>query len=635
MSIRLKLFAAVLGFIALCGTLGALALQGQQRLGGLALGIYDGAFMGVSYISRVQVSFVRFAEAHRTAAAIAADPKAGTELKAILDNLDIAIERAMNDGTGKAANGVRGRIAALAAASPPSDLAPVLADIDRSLTKVVQRYASDGLAARDDAEEFVAISRRLLLWCVGAALALAALFGVLLDRAIIPPIRRAVGIATAIAAGRLDTAIKVRGRSETARLLRALAALQAAIRDNLDRIAALHTEDLARQQAADAAKSVALEAMAATVEQETTAAVERIRDSAAGMAVTAAAMSVSATRTAESAAKAATAATEALGTVSAAASTTEQVTASILDINGQVQRSAEMVGRAVAASVRTRATIGELSDKVGLIGKVTDIIRGTAARTNLLALNATIEAARAGEAGRGFAVVASEVKLLASQTARSTEEIAHHIAEVRAATERSVAAVGHIEASIRDIEGIAASIAAAMQQQGAATDAISRGMARTTGAAEEIAQRIAEVSQEAGETGVRAAEVRHGTDLLSGLVTDVRNSVIRVVRTSNADVNRRGEQRLSTELPCVVTLGGRESAARLLNVSAGGARLGGIGGLHAGQRGTLTCDAIGFPLAFIAVRGDDLGWSVRFEPDTTIDARLAPILQHFAALQAA
>src|ERR1700758_3632130 len=82
---------------------------------------------------------------------------------------------------------------------------------------------------------------------------------------------------------------------------------------------------------------------------------------------------------------------------------------------------------------------------------VADMIGEIAAKTNLLALNATIEAARAGDAGKGFAVVASEVKSLATQTARSTEEIGRHIAEVRGATGESVTAVRHIEQTIGEI----------------------------------------------------------------------------------------------------------------------------------------------------------------------------------------
>ena len=163
-----------------------------------------------------------------------------------------------------------------------------------------------------------------------------------------------------------------------------------------------------------------------------------------------------------------------------------------------------------------------------------------AAKTNLLALNATIEAARAGDAGKGFAVVASEVKALATQTARSTEEIARHIGQVRSATGASVAAVGRIEQTIGEINAIAGSIAAAVEQQGAATAEIARNVAETAAAANEMTERTTEVSAEAEQTGQRSRR-RCGTTrrALNTAVGELRHSVIRVVRTSTAEVDRR------------------------------------------------------------------------------------------------
>src|SRR4029077_11151894 len=114
----------------------------------------------------------------------------------------------------------------------------------------------------------------------------------------------------------------------------------------------------------------------------------------------------------------------------------------------------------------------------------------------------------AGDAGKGFAVVASEVKQLATQTARSTEEIGRHIADVRTAAGASVTAVGHIEQTIDEVNAIAGSIAAAVEEQGAATAEIARNMTETASAADQMIARTTEVSAEAGDTGRHAADVR-------------------------------------------------------------------------------------------------------------------------------
>jgi methyl-accepting chemotaxis protein len=108
------------------------------------------------------------------------------------------------------------------------------------------------------------------------------------------------------------------------------------------------------------------------------------------------------------------------------------------------------------------------------IGSTVDLISRIAAQTNLLALNATIEAARAGDAGRGFVVVAAEVKTLAAQTSEATQQISALIAQIQAATLRSVGSIAQSGAFINEIAGITQAVSISVEEQSIATREIAK-----------------------------------------------------------------------------------------------------------------------------------------------------------------
>ncbi len=185
------------------------------------------------------------------------------------------------------------------------------------------------------------------------------------------------------------------------------------------------------------------------------------------------------------------------------AGASEQLSASIGEIAVQVARSAESARQAAAESKRTDESVEELANAAGRIGDVVRLIGDIAAQTNLLALNATIEAARAGDAGRGFAVVAGEVKNLAAQTARATEEIGGQIAAMQAATQGSIVAIRAISGRIEDISTLAAQVACAVEEQGAATAEIASSVQRVAVGTGTVADAIgrAEQASEAARSG--------------------------------------------------------------------------------------------------------------------------------------
>ncbi len=207
---------------------------------------------------------------------------------------------------------------------------------------------------------------------------------------------------------------------------------------------------------------------------------------------------------------------EASTNVRSVASATEEMASSINEIGRQVQDSARMAGEAVDQARKTNDRVSELSKAAARIGDVVELINTIAGQTNLLALNATIEAARAGEAGRGFAVVASEVKALAEQTAKATGEIGQQITGIQTATQDSVNAIKEIGGTIEKLCEISSTIASAVEEQGAATQEISRNVQQAAHGTQQVCSNITDVQRGASETGSASSQVLAAAQSLSG-----------------------------------------------------------------------------------------------------------------------
>ena len=184
----------------------------------------------------------------------------------------------------------------------------------------------------------------------------------------------------------------------------------------------------------------------------------------------------------------------ALNNIETIAAATEQLSSSVDAIGEQMHSSTVITHRAVDEVDVASGIVGGLSATARTINEVVDLIKSIAERTNLLALNATIEANRAGTAGKGFAVVANEVKSLATQTARATEEIMVLVRAIQGETLRSVAAIHGIGGIITEVDTMIATVAAAVEQQGAATHEIARNIQEAASSTQVVTHKISGVS---------------------------------------------------------------------------------------------------------------------------------------------
>jgi methyl-accepting chemotaxis protein len=199
-------------------------------------------------------------------------------------------------------------------------------------------------------------------------------------------------------------------------------------------------------------------------------------------------------------------------TISAAA---EEMSSAIAEISQQVSRTSAISGQAVESVDGAKKTMHMLASASDKVGDVVKLIEDIASQTNLLALNATIEAARAGEAGKGFAVVASEVKQLAGQTARATEDVKGQIKSIQEATGNVVNAFSSIGEIIAQINQSTTIVAAAIEEQSAASREIAVSAEKASGSTNGMAADVKEIDQGMSHVGQAAHEVSQVTNALS------------------------------------------------------------------------------------------------------------------------
>jgi methyl-accepting chemotaxis protein len=396
------------------------------------------------------------------------------------------------------------------------------AGLDASVEQLVSGVQTNTDASTWQARKEISLATAIMLALGGLTLVASVLFVWLyVGRNILRRIGSLQRSMQLLSDGDLESEIyRSRQRDEIASMANSLEIFRESMRQ-----ARAMSSDQDKDRIAKAERAARMETRIVEFEATVRTALDSLQRSANSMQITAQSMSATADQSSALVSAVASAAEETSVNVQTVSSGTEELTSSIAEIGRQVTNSAQIARKAVAEAGQTDATMQGLADNAGRISVVVDLIQTIASQTNLLALNATIEAARAGEAGRGFAVVASEVKSLANQTAKATDEIRSQIANMQTVTSSAVGAIRNIGQTIGEINEVTTAIAAAVEQQGAATREIARNIQHAAGGTTEVSSNIVGVSTASAEAGSAASEVLSASGALNREAEILRSEI--------------------------------------------------------------------------------------------------------------
>ncbi|GGI25745.1 MULTISPECIES: methyl-accepting chemotaxis protein [Bradyrhizobium] len=394
----------------------------------------------------------------------------------------------------------------------PSDMAKVI------VPAIQMFFGVRDAALAEAAERASAVRDGALGMLVLAGVAVLALLGtlagvtIMLRRRVVTPLGQLAEVIGTLAAGNHDVEIPSTGRNDE------VGQVAGSLQHFKDKLVAQKAADAAAASEAEGKlkRGQRLDQIAREFEAMIGDVIRTVSSASAALEASAGMLTSTAEQSKQITAAVAGSSEQASTNVQTVAAAAEEMSSSVDEIGRQVQDSARIAGEAVLQAGRTNEHVAELAKAARRIGDVVELISQIASQTNLLALNATIEAARAGEAGRGFAVVASEVKALAEQTAKATDEIGQQITGIQSATQDSVGAIKSIGDTIGRMSEIASTIAAAVEEQGAATREISRNVQQAAHGTRQVSASIVDVQRGASETETASFNVLAAAKSLSG-----------------------------------------------------------------------------------------------------------------------